>query len=97
VSKIIWLPEALEDTQRLRLFLADKPKGVIERAGQALQEGAKRLADFPEIGFPMNDGTDRRELFLPFGSGGYILRYITDKHAVFIIRAWHSKENRDDN
>ena len=59
-----------------------------------LQTGAKRLADFPEIGQPMNDGTDRRELFLPFGTGGYVLRYITDMEVIVIIRAWHNKEQR---
>ena len=59
-----------------------------------LQTGAKRLADFPEIGQPMNDCTDRRELFLPFGTGGYVLRYITDMEVVVIIRTWHSKEQR---
>jgi toxin ParE1/3/4 len=94
VSKIVWLPEALEDTQRLRLFLEDKNPTAAARAGRVLQAGAKRLAGFPEIGQPMNDGTDRRELFLPFGTGGYVLRYITDKQTVVIIRAWHSRENR---
>jgi plasmid stabilization system protein ParE len=64
------------------------------RAGLILQTGAKRLADFPGIGYPMNDGTDRRELFLPFGTGGYVLRYITDMEVIVIIRAWHSKEQR---
>jgi plasmid stabilization system protein ParE len=85
VPQIVWLPEALEDTQRLRLFF---------RAGRVLQTGAKRLADFPEIGQPMNDGTDRRELFLPFGTVGYVLRYITDKQTVVIIRTWYSREKR---
>jgi len=94
VPQIVWLPEALEDTKRLRLFLEDKNTAAAARAGRVLQAGAKHLADFPEIGHPMNDGTDRRELFLPFGTGGYVLRYITDQKTVVIIRAWHSKENR---
>jgi plasmid stabilization system protein ParE len=78
VPKIVWLPEALEDIQRLRLFLEERNPTAATRAGLVLQTGANRLADFPEIGQPMNDGTDRRELFLPFGTGGYVLRYITD-------------------
>ena len=94
VSKIVWLPEALEDIQRLRLFLEEKNPTAANRAGLVLQTGAKRLADFPEIGQPMNDCTDRRELFLPFGTGGYVLRYITDMEVVVIIRTWHSKEQR---
>jgi len=95
VSQIVWLPEALEDTERLRLFLEDKNPKAAARAGRVLQDGAKLLASFPEIGQPMNDGTDRRELFLPFGSGNYVLRYITDRQTVVIVRAWHCKEKRD--
>jgi plasmid stabilization system protein ParE len=94
VSKIVWLPEALEDIQRLRLFLEEKNPTAANRAGLILKAGAKRLVDFPERGYPMNDGTDRRELFLPFGTGGYVLRYMTDMEVVVIIRAWHSKEQR---
>lgn len=96
MPQIVWLPEALEDTERLRLFLEDKNPKAAARAGQVLQDGVKLLASFPEIGRPMNDGTDRRELFLPFGSGGYVLRYITDQQTVVIVRAWHSKEKRDE-
>jgi plasmid stabilization system protein ParE len=64
LSEVIWLPEALADVQRLRLFLDDKNPTA---AGRVLQDGAKLLASFPEAGYPMNDGTDRRELFLLFG------------------------------
>ena len=94
MSKIAWLPEALEDMTRLRLFLEDKSPIAAQRAGKVLQEGAKLLQSFPEIGSPMLDGTNRRELFLPFGSGGYVLRYMLDGDVVVIIRAWHSKEER---
>lgn len=78
----------------MRFFLEDKNPTSARRVGQVLQDGAKQLIIFPEIGRPMNDGTNRRELFLPFGAGGYVLRYIIEYQSVFIIRAWHSKENR---
>ena len=94
VPQVIWLPEALEDTQRLRLFLEDKSPTAAARASQILRDGAKLLSSFPEVGYPLNDKTDRRELFLPFGSGGYVLRYIIDRQTVVIVRAWHSREKR---
>ena len=94
MSTIIWLPEALEDIQRLRLFLEDKNPTADARAARVLQTGANRLIEFKEIGQPMNDGTGRRELFLPFGAGSYVLRYMIDKQTVVIIRAWHSKEQK---
>ncbi len=97
VPKIIWLPDALEDAQRLRAFLKNKNPIAATRAGHALQAGAKQLIRFPEIGRPMNDSTDRRELFIAFGAGSYVLRYIIDKQNIAIIRVWHSKEQRDKN
>lgn len=98
MSQVIWLPEALDDILRLRLFLADKNPNAATRAGQTILEAADRLAQFPEIGRPMNDGTPRREMIAPFGAGAYVLRYIYDNDSVFIIRVWHSKESRiDDN
>jgi plasmid stabilization system protein ParE len=57
--------------------------------------GANRLATAPEIGRPMGDGTGRRELILPFGKGGYVLRYIVEQPATaVIIRVWHDREGR---
>ncbi|MFK0730647.1 MAG: type II toxin-antitoxin system RelE/ParE family toxin [Gloeotrichia echinulata IR180] len=95
MSKIVWLPEALEDVVRLRGFLEDQSPKAASRAAEVIRGGAKTLADFPEIGKPMNDDTGRRELFLPFGTGSYVLRYRVDVGIVVIIRVWHSKENRD--
>lgn len=43
----------------------------------------------------MNDDTGRREIFLAFGAGAYVLRYRIDGDTVVIIRAWHSREKRD--
>jgi plasmid stabilization system protein ParE len=94
MSEVIWLPEAVEDLKRLRDFLTDKNPDAAKRAAQTILNGAKTLAEFPEIGRPMNDGTERRELFEAFGSGGYVLRYILDDKTVVIIRVWHSKEAR---
>ncbi len=95
MSQVVWLPEALEDIIRLRSFLEDKSPEAANRAAEVLRGGAKLLADFPAIGKPMNDDTGRRELFLPFGTGNYVLRYKMDQEIVAIIRAWHSREKRD--
>ncbi|WGS88625.1 type II toxin-antitoxin system RelE/ParE family toxin [Methylomonas sp. UP202] len=94
MSKVVWLPEAVEDTRRLRQFLEDQSPAAAARASQVLRAGARRLAEFPEIGHPLDDGTNRRELFLPFGTGGYILRYRLDGQIVAIIRVWHTREQR---
>ncbi len=95
MSQVVWLPEALEDVIRLRSFLEDKSSEAASRAGEVIRGGAKTLANFPAIGKPMNDGTGRRELFLPFGAGNYVLRYRTQQQVIVIMRVWHSRENRE--
>lgn len=94
MPQITWLPEALIDVERLRAFLKDKNPNAAARAGQTLRDGANYLAGFPEVGRPMNDQSARRELFLPFGAGAYVLRYRIDGDNIVIIRVWHSKERR---
>ncbi|MCX7098967.1 MAG: type II toxin-antitoxin system RelE/ParE family toxin [Methylococcales bacterium] len=44
----------------------------------------------------MTDGTNRRELFLPFGASSYVLRYLIDGQTVVIVRVWHGLENRQE-
>lgn len=91
---MIWLQEALHDAERLRDFLKDKNPKAAANMGKILKRSAKLLTDFPEIGSPMEDETKRRELFIPFGAGCYVLRYIIYRESVVIIRVWHSKEHR---
>lgn len=95
MSEIIWLPEAVDDLERLHAFLINKNADAAKRAAQTIIKGANKLSKYPEIGCPMNDGTERRELFEAFGSGGYVLRYIIEDGTVFIIRVWHSREARE--
>lgn len=96
MSEVVWLPEALDDVVRLRAILEDKSRMAAGRAAQVLLEGARLLADHPEAGRPLHDGTGRRELFCPFGAGGYVLRYLIENQTVVIIRAWHTKEWREE-
>lgn len=50
----------------------DKKPAAAERAISFIQQGAERLLDFPELGHPMPEDTERRELFLPFGASAYV-------------------------
>ena len=94
MSEVVWLPEALEDMGRLRLFLEDKSPSAAARMAKSVLEGLALLRDFSERGKPLNDGTNHRELYLPFGAGAYVLRYRTDGNLIAIIRVWHSLEHR---
>lgn len=71
-----WLPEAVADLDRLFRFLKEKNPPAARRAAGTIRKGADLLRSAPEIGRPMADGTGRRELVIPFASGGYVLRAI---------------------
>lgn len=90
-----WLPEALSDIERLHLFLHDKNPEAAARAAAVILKGAMMLKATPRIGRPMPDETGRRELFLSFGSGAYVLRYMQESDdTVVVIRVRHSREDR---
>ena len=58
-------------------------------------DGAQALIENPRMGRPMADDTGRREWFISFGAGAYVLRYmLDDEHAPVVIRVWHSLEQR---
>ena len=95
-ASVVWLPVALEDVERLYQFLSEKSPAAAMRAAQIILEGAQRLEATPAAGRPMNDDTGRRELFMAFGAGAYVLRYRIDPmEIVVVVRVWHSRENRE--
>ena len=97
MSQIKWLPEALLDIERLYAFLKDKNQEAAARAARAIMEGVELLRTSPRIGRPMSDDTGRRELFVSFAAGAYVLRYMQEnENTVIIIRVWHSRESRTD-
>ena len=92
---MIWLPEALADVKRLHEFLKEKGSATATRAAQTILEGAQLLESAPEVGRPMGDDTGRRELFVRFGAGTYVLRYkLENQGSVVVLRVWHSVETR---
>lgn len=93
--RIVWLPEALEDIERLYDFLKEKSPVAVMRAAQTILQGARILEEAPEAGRPKQDDTGRREFFVAFVAGAYVLRYKSDRNTVVVIRVWHSKEQRD--
>ena len=43
----------------------------------------------------MEDGA-RRQIFIHFGAGAYVIRYRSDNEQnVVILRVWHSRERRE--
>ena len=93
-KELIWLPEAKQDIARLHEFLKNKSPDAASRMVDLLLNGADKLMDFPEMGKPLGDELKRRELFLAFGAGAYVVRYILTENKIVVIRVWHTREMR---
>ena len=95
MSQVKWLPEALADIERLYSFLHEKNPAAAMRAARVILEGARILESSVHVGRPMEDDTKRRELFLPFNAGAYVLRYrVEHPDTAVVLRVWHSREHR---
>jgi plasmid stabilization system protein ParE len=95
MGRLKWLPEAIQDFERLYFFLLDKDVEAANKAASNILGGSNLLKTSPRIGRPMPDDGDRRELFIAFGAGAYVMRYkLEDENTVVVIRVWHSRENR---
>lgn len=85
-------PESLEDLQRIVEFVEAKNPYAARRIAIGIQEGVSRLKQFPEIGLPVIKAPDPeriRDLYV----GNYTLRYLITDGTVYILRAWHHREN----
>ncbi len=93
--RLIWLPEAAADLDRLRDFLTPRNPVAAARLSRQILQGIRLLEKYPEAGKPVEDPPEFRDLFIPFGARGYVLCYrITHDKNVVIIRVWHAREDR---
>ena len=90
--EIVWLPGAAEDVARLRDFIQKKNPRAAQHAADRIKKAVQILMENPEAGRPVEDALPFRDLFIPFGSGNYILRYREEGGRVVIVRVRHSKE-----
>jgi plasmid stabilization system protein ParE len=94
--KLIVSQAAAADLARLHAFLIDVNLPAADRAAAALIAAVQSLDTFPERGRP--SGTPNiRELIVPFGGSGYVLRYAYSAQAdeVVVLRIWHGREARE--
>jgi len=94
VAEIVWLPEAQGDLRRLHEFIAQHSPDAAARAVQAIVESVDVLSAFPESGRPWEPDMAYRELVVPFGARGYVVRYRVVGARVVIVRVWHGLEAR---
>jgi toxin ParE1/3/4 len=92
-SEIVWLLDAVRDVARLKEFIQKKNPSAAQRAANRISDAIKILIENPEAGKPVQEAPFFRDLFIPFGSGSYILRYREEPNRVVIVRVRFSKED----
>ena len=91
--KLVWSPAARRDLIRLREFIEPHDPAAAGRAAAILRKAANLLQEQPGIGRRI-EGREDRELSVPFGQRGYLLRYRLHEDTIVILRIWHGLEDR---
>ena len=92
MMELKWTSKALSDLSRLYEFLAPVNKLAAARAVQALTKAPERLLEQPRIGERLEEFEPRevRRILV----GRYEIRYELDGFKIFILRIWHTREDR---
>jgi plasmid stabilization system protein ParE len=87
-----WTSKALSDLARLYDFLAPVNKQAAARIVQALTSAPARLREYPRIGEKLEEFEPRevRRILV----GDYEMRYEIQEIKIFVLRIWHTKEDR---
>ena len=95
MPRIILTPIAIEDSERLRLFLRKKNPIAAQRATTAIREAIRSLAIYPQANRARADNSRLRELIIPFGDSGYIAlyEYIVAQDVVYVLGIKHKREH----
>jgi plasmid stabilization system protein ParE len=94
MPRVIITAAAVDGLARCRQFLAEKNQVALERAGLSIARQFLLLETAPEIGRPLDDVVELRELTIPFGDSGYVAlyRYEPSKDEVYVLAFRHQKE-----
>ncbi len=86
---------ALDDIQRLYMFLADRDIEAADAALQELEKAWELLGSFPFSCRKVDDANPfLRELVIPFGHAGYVALFdIDDDQTLTILAVRHQRED----
>lgn len=89
---LVWTSKAQSDLARLFEFLAPVNRPVAAKMVQALANAPSILLTNPRIGEQLFqfEGREVRRIIV----GQYEIRYEIQNDHVFILRLWHTKEDR---
>jgi len=94
VPRVIITQEAANGLERCRLFLVEKNPQAARRAGQAIERQFTLLETNPDIGRPLDDLPELRELIVAFGESGYVAlyRHELESDTAYVLAFRHQKE-----
>ena len=90
--KLKWTSKALSDLARLYEFLAPVNKPAAARTVQALTAAPRRILAQPRIGERLDEFDPRevRRILI----GHYEIRYEIQESTIYVLRLWHTREDR---
>ena len=94
MPRLIVTEGARPGLERCRKFLKEKNSLAMARAAQVIDQHFALLETEPEIGRPVDDLPELRELIIPFGDSGYVALYRFDENvdSVCVLAFRHQKE-----
>jgi plasmid stabilization system protein ParE len=92
VIELIWTAKALSDLARLHQFLAPVNPPAAARIVQSLTAAPTRLLAHPRLGERLEEFGSREVRRIIVGS--YEMRYEIHESTIYVLRNWHTRENR---
>lgn len=90
---VVWLKSAVADLTRLKQFIMEHNPKAAEHAARKIKNAVFRLSAHPQLGKPIDDLPQFRDLGIPFGAGGYVLRYRSHHQTIYVVHIRHYREN----
>ena len=87
-----WTSRALSDLARLHDFLAPVDRQAATRIVQSLTAAPLRIIEHPRIGEKLDEFTPREVRRILVGK--YEMRYEIHTSTIYILRLWHTREDR---
>ena len=89
---ILYTPEARDDLQRLRAFIAEKNPAAAQKIAADLLAGIAMLKELPYLGRKVKKAPNP-EIMRDLSVSLYIVRYLILDDEIHILRIWHKREN----
>ena len=90
--KLKWTNKALSDLARLYEFLAPVNRQAAARTVQSLTAAPVRILEQPYLGEKLEEFELREVRRIQVGS--YEMRYEVQESTIYVLRLWHTRENR---